>query len=120
MKILLFFLTVFAAGCSRPDRWSVAAVRDESDQQARRLRVEVQTKEDVPWPLRLSVAARDASGTRIESSLQRWTAREVAPGRVAFTFVEPVTSARQPVTFDLKISASGRPNLTVRHLLGPN
>jgi hypothetical protein len=115
---ILLLLITGLAGCSRSDRWSVAAVRDLSDQDYRRLRVEVVTQGSVPWPLKLSVSAVDATKTRIESTLPRWTAKQVGPNLVAFELVEPLSAKTKPCVMDLKIAARGHPNLRVHHLLG--
>lgn len=102
----------------RGSRWSIAGVRDLSDNTHRRLRVEIATRGEVPWPLRLSVAAVDSGGKRIESSLPRWEARQVGPNTVALTFAERITDGTQPVRFDLKIAAAGHSALRVEHSLG--
>ena len=121
MKTLAFaFVIAVASGCSRADRWSIATVSDQSDQEYRRLRVEIQTKGSVPWPLHLSVSALDASKNRIESSLPRWKAQQVGPSLVALTYDEPISARTKPVVFDLKVSARAHPNLYVHHTLSHN
>lgn len=116
-KALQFLLLAFGvAGCARSDRWSVASVRDLSEQDYRRLQVEVVTKGAVPWPLKLSVSAVDASQRRIESTLPRWTARQVSPNSVAFAFAEPISSKTKPITLDLKIAAAGHAPLHIHHV----
>jgi hypothetical protein len=116
--LLLIPLIIFLTGCGRSNAWSVAAIRDQSDAGHRRLQVEVKVKDGIPWPLHLSVSAKDRASKRIESTLPRWTAHEVAPGLVAFVFSEPITSDTKPVTFDLDISARGYPRLHVQRSLG--
>ena len=115
--LILAVLVAGLAGCSRTERWSVAAVRDLSDRDYRRLRVEVATRDGVPWPLNLSVSAVDASKRRIESSLPRWTAKQVGPNLVAFEFAEPISAATKACVLDLKITARGHSNLYVHHVL---
>lgn len=110
-------LIAAAIGFWRANRWSVAAVRDLSDNTHRRLRVEITTRGEVPWPLHLSIAARDAAGKRIEATLPRWDVRQIGPNAVALTFAEPVTDRTKSVTFDLKIAAWGHSALHVHHFL---
>ena len=119
MKYLLLIpVLIVLTGCGRSKAWSVAAIRDQSDAGHRRLQVEVEVKGGIPWPLHLSVSAQDPALKRIESTLPRWTAREIAPGLVAFVFSESITSDTKPVTFDLAISARGYPTLHVHRPLG--
>ena len=118
MKILLLVpMVIILTGCGRGKAWSVVAIRDQSDGMYRRLQVEVATKGRIPWPLHLSVSAQDHAAKRIESSLPRWTAKEIAPGVVAFVFSERITRDTKPVTFDLDITARGYPRLHVHRPL---
>ena len=119
MKYLLLIpLVIILTGCGRSKAWSVVAIRDQSDAGHRRLQVEVEAKGGIPWPLHVSVSARDHASKRIESTLPRWKAQEIAPGLVAFVFSEPIMRATKPVTFDLDISARGYPSLHVHRPLG--
>ena len=111
-------MAIALTGCGQNRAWSVAAIRDQSDAGHRRLQVEVEAKDGIPWPLHLSVSTRDQAGKRIESSLPRWKAKEIAPGLVAFVFSEPITKDTKPATFDLAISARGHPRLHVHQSLG--
>src|SRR5262245_18475442 len=119
MKALaLVVLVACVAGCSRSDRWSVAAVQELSDQDYRRLRVELVTRDSVPWPLKLSVSAVDSVKKRIESTLPRWTARKVGPNTVAFEFAEAISGQTKPFVLDLKIAAPAHSNLCVHLVFG--
>lgn len=113
-SVVLICAAIFAW---RANRWSIVAVRDVSDATHRRLCVEIATRGEVPWPLRLAVAAVDPAGKRIESTLPRWEARQIGPQRVELTFAERVTDRTAPVAFDLKLAASGHAALHVQQVL---
>ena len=121
MKALLLCLTVLLVlGCSGSREWTVTNIQDRSNGGFRGLRLEVVANGPIHWPLHLSVSAVDSQGKHVEAILPRWTTTQVAPDRAIMEFSQDSDRIIRPITFDLKVTSTGSPNLYVHHQLTAN